>query len=194
MASNLETKFRAFLDENEKNLTMGFMVVVCLAVVAFFIYTSASQVGGSYSQGVMSLDLMLMLSVFAVSIPVTYVMVKSLEFERNIQFYDGEEVILESKSSGTFVAILSMGDQDVPLEPIHCNTYLTTMGISAEPKGSGEIALFIPRDTIRDFGAHRKGIAVRFMDINGMFKEALLMVDNRNAWLSELARVTQSNL
>jgi hypothetical protein len=109
---------------------------------------------------------------------------RSLEQEKRIQFFEGEQVLLESKSPSTYVVVVSLGDQDVPLEPFSANVYLTNLGILAERRNMGEMGLFIPLDMITNYAPHKNGIRIRTQDPRHGYMEALVFVDERDRWMS----------
>ncbi|MBU0762398.1 MAG: hypothetical protein KKD39_05180 [Candidatus Altiarchaeota archaeon] len=179
------------LARHENNLTFAFMMTFAVILVGYSFMISHNIVESSTNY--LSLHTIMLVLSFVLAFVVSYFMLKSFGQERHVQFYAGEEIILKSISDKTYAALVSMGDQDVNIVPVHSNIYLTNMGLVVEPKGSGEIALFVPRDMIRDFRPHQNGISVRYIDIKGVYTEVLLIVDDRQAFLEEIVKLTTGN-
>jgi hypothetical protein len=128
----------------------------------------------------------IILGVFA-GLVAAYFIYRSLEQERTLTFFDGEEVRLTSSDTKTFMVIIAQGDKDLPLQPLRATLHLTNLGIIAEYPGAAEAAAFIPLDRIVDFDPHQGAIRVRFMDVKHQYAEALLYVDDRDLWMRTLA-------
>jgi hypothetical protein len=155
-----------------------YVILVVLGGVAVYVYLE----GGS-----LTLDAITVLTGVAGGAVAAYFIYKSLEQEKALEFHGEEEVILESKSSKSYVVVVSIGEQDFPFEPLRVNIYLTNIGILCEPPGSGESEVFIPLDKITEFAPHQNGIRVRYVDINIQYAEVLLYVDDKNRWIQTLA-------
>jgi len=153
-------------------------VIMCAvaALVAFYLYAGPT----------MYLDWIFLLMGVLAAIVSVYLLTQRMGQERKMQFYDGEQVLLTSHDSRSFALVTSIGENNVNQTPINATIYLTNMGIIAEPPGTGEIALFIPLDTIHDFTGSQNGIRVRFTDVKHGYTEVLLYVDNRDQWLTTL--------
>ena len=115
---------------------------------------------------------------------------ESLEQERNIQFFEGENVILKSDTAKTYAVVATIGDHSVPLSPFKATIYLTNLGVLAEPTGSGEAAIFMPIDRITEFVPFREGIRVRYVDVKHMFVEVVIFVEDRGMWMQALEDAT----
>ena len=135
----------------------------------------------------MNLDIAMLLIAIISALAGAFFMFRTIDQERNVQFYEGEQILLSSTSSTTYACQLSIGDQDLSLEPMNANIYLTNLGILVERKGTGEAAVFIPIDMIREYISFQNGVKVRFTEPNMMFNEILLIVDNTNIWMDTLA-------
>ncbi|MFH0862954.1 MAG: hypothetical protein V1875_08000 [Candidatus Altiarchaeota archaeon] len=116
-----------------------------------------------------------------------YFLNRSFDQEKNLQFFEGEKIILESKTPGTYAVVAKLSDRDIPFEPIRSNIYLTNLGILAERQGTGEAALFIPLDMITDVSPSREGIRVGAVDPRNQNMEVVLYLENRDAWLREIS-------
>jgi len=156
---------------------VAYLVVFFLAVVVVYAYATNAFV---------RLDVALELVGIIAGIGAVFVIYKNIDQEKNIQFFQGEKVILESKTPKTYAMLAALGDVDLPPEPIRANIYLTNMGVLAERPGTGEAAIFIPLDRITDFGPEQAGIRIRYVDVRYPFAEALIFVDDRNRWMQEL--------
>ncbi len=177
---------------HENLLVFAFMITFALAMVGYSLQSSFQIL--STSGFTITLDTVLVVLSFTIAIVVSYFMLKSFGQERHIQFFDGEEVILSSTSSGTYAQLMSVGDSDVHEAPLHSNIYLTNFGIVVEPKNTGDIMMFVPYDMIRHFRPHLNGILVRSIDIKGQFNETLFIVDDRQSWLEAIASSTSQNM
>ena len=156
---------------------LTYAAIGALAVLVGFLYLLGSSV---------SVQLIaIVFGVFGGLIAVHFLN-RSLDQEKNVQFFEGENIILESKTPGTYAVVVRLGERDVPLEPIQCNTYLTSLGILAERQGTGEAALFIPLDMITDISPSREGIRVRAADPRYQNIEAAFYLQNRDVWLREI--------
>jgi len=130
----------------------------------------------------------LLIPLFGVSAGVvaSYYIYLHLEQEKKVDFMEGEDVLLESTSSRSYVVYKSVGEQDLPFEPVRVNTYLTNLGILCEPPGSGESVIYVPLDKITEFRPHNNGLLVRYVDVNFQYAEVLLYVGDVDKWMREL--------
>jgi hypothetical protein len=115
-----------------------------------------------------------------------YFIYLSLSQEKNIQFFEGERLILRDATGRAYVVLSAVGDKDVPFQPIRSTMYLTNLGIVAEAFGSGEVAAFVPLDMITEFSHYQGGIRVRYRDPKHAFLEVFLYVEDKTAWLQAL--------
>lgn len=159
---------------------LPYVVIGVLGSVAVFIYF------GGHSLAIDAIAVGLGLAGGAVT---AYFIYHSLEQERNIGFMDGEEVILRSMGPKTHVVLLSIGEQDYPFEPVRASIYLTNIGILAEAQGSGETTVYIPFDKMTEFGPDQNGIRIRYVNINAVFAEALIFVEDRDDWIQTMAKM-----
>jgi len=153
-----------------------------LAVAIFILIISL--LGSSYS-----VDFIMVAVGVAAGLISSYYLYRSMSQEKNIQLYEGETLILKSETPNTYFIMISIGDRDVPAEPIRSVIHLTSLGILAEPPGSGEVALFIPLDRIKDFRVQGSGLQVRYLDINNTFTEVSFFVDKLDVWVQTLANI-----
>ncbi len=116
-----------------------------------------------------------------------YYIYKSLGQEKSLEFAEGEEVIMSSTSPGSYAVLLSVSDQDFPFDPVKANIYFTNLGIIAEPKGSGEVGIYVPLEQVTEFSAQDNGVRIRYLDVNLHTAEVLFYVENRDLWLQTLA-------
>lgn len=184
---------RRVLHKHENILAFLFMISFALIWVAYSAISSYNVF--SLSNFSINLEFFLILTSVLLAVAASYFMLKYLDQERNLQLFDGETVLLTSNSPATYAVIMSVGDQDTHLSPIRSNIFLTNFGIVVEPKNMpGEIALFVPYDMIRQSRRHQNGLVVRYMDVKGMFIEALFIVDGRQMWLDKIAAMTSGNI
>ncbi len=158
---------------------LGYMVIAALVgvVVVFYFLGSSS-----------TMDVLLEVLGVAAGVVTVNFLWRSLNQERVLSFFDGEEVRLKSEGARTYIVMASVGDKDVALQPLKATLYLTSLGVVAEKPGSGESVMFIPLDRISDFGAKQGGINVRFIDVKHQYCEALLFVEDRDSWMDGIGR------
>jgi len=162
---------------------LSYMVVAALvAVVIVFYFLGSSS----------TIDVLMEVIGVAAGVVTVHFLWRSLNQERVLAFFDGEEVRLKSEGRRTYVVVTSVGDKDVSLQPLNATLYLTNIGVVAEKPGSGEVILFIPLDRISDFGPNQGGIKVRFVDARHQYSEALLFVDDRDAWVDGMGKAMQA--
>ncbi len=162
--------------KHSNNLSYALILVV-LAFVIFYSTLSASG---------FNIDILLVGIAVLAGLASTYFIYHSLQQEKKMQFFPEEQLIIASTSERTFATLLRVGDRTFPLDPIHANIYLTNIGISCEPKGSGEVAIFIPLDLISDFGLYQAGIMIRYADPQSPVNETYLLVDDKEHWMQTL--------
>jgi hypothetical protein len=189
---NISNSVRRIFIHNENFLVFAFMLTFAL-VILFSSFLSTYDVFASSGFSI-NLDVVIFLVAVVLGLASSYFILRSFGQEKIISFFEGEEVIFKSVSNGTYAVMVSVDDADVGMSPIHSNIYLTTLGIVVEPKGSGEIALFIPRDMIRHHRINRGGSLVRYIDIKGTYNEILFFVDDINSFSAEVGRMVSQNM
>jgi hypothetical protein len=155
---------------------LPYIVILAIGGVAAYAYFYGGPKFGS----------MLEMVGIALGIASVLFIYRQIDQEKSLQFFEGESVILKSESGKSFAMLTAIGDQDLPLEPIRANIYMTNLGILAEKPGTGEATLFIPVDRITDFSPHQQGIRIRFADVGHPYAEAMIFVDDRNAWMQKM--------
>lgn len=180
------------LDRLKENtaFTAAYMVFFALGALALSVYYNIGLIEDAAGPSAMVLIDVLMLAFAVISaLAGAYLFFKYIDQERHIQFLEGEKPILASTGDRTYIAQLSIGDQDTAFEPIPSRLYLTNLGILAQHKASGEAALFIAHDMIVDYSHFQNGIRIRFTEPNMMFNEILLIVDDLNAWMQMIGDI-----
>jgi hypothetical protein len=164
---------------------LPYVAMTVVAVMALYVYFQGPSVGfGVFMEA----------AGIAGGILVVYFMYVKIGQEKTLQFFDGEEMLLKSTGNKTYLVITSVGDRDIPLEPIRANLYLTTLGITAERPDAGEAAVFIPLDGMKEYAAYQRGIRIRYVDPRYSWAEAMIYVDDRDAWMLKLNEIFRAGL
>jgi|GEM_PF-6786314 len=195
-ASDVYWSSRRTIDKHSQALSFALMLIALVAVGLGYYFFFGEDLFGPGTGGVgprFGIDLLLFAVAIISAFIGAYFIYIHIDQERNIQFFEGEDVVLTSTSDNNYADPLSFGDQDIPLEPIKANIYLTNVGILAERKGSGEAAVFIPHDMIREYSPYQNGIRIRYVDENMIFNEVLIIVDHREIWLQTMAGLVIEN-
>jgi hypothetical protein len=156
---------------------MTYVVIAALAILVIILYLT----GSSLSMKLITAAIGITGGLFG-----AYFINKSLDQEKNVQFFQGEQIILESKTPKTYAAISALGDQEVPLEAIKANIYLTNLGVLAERQGSGEATLFVPLDLMTDIAPYHQGLRIRAQDPRNQSIEVILYIEDRERWIREI--------
>jgi hypothetical protein len=163
---------------------LPYVVMAVVVVMGLYIYFQGASAG---------FDVIMEAAGIAGGALAVYLMYTKMGQEKNLQFFDGEEIILKSSGDKTYLVITSVGDTDIPLEPIKATIYMTTLGIIAERPDAGEASVFIPIDGIKEYAAYQRGIRIRYVDPRYSFAEAMLYVEDRNAWMQKLNDAFRGN-
>jgi hypothetical protein len=166
------------------NFLLPYVAMTVVGVMAVYIYFRGSSVG---------FDVIMEAAGIALGILAVYFMYIKMGQEKSLQFFDGEDVLLKSSGEKTYLVIPSVGDADIPLEPIKANLYLTNLGIIAEKHDAGEATVFISLDGVKEYAAYQRGIRIRYVDPRYSFAEAMLYVDDRDAWIQKLNEIFRSS-
>jgi hypothetical protein len=174
---------------NRLDVLMGtllpYLVMLIVGIFILYVYYMGSS---------LTLNLVMeFIGIIAGAVSVYYIY-QSLGQEKNIQFFEGERLLLKSTTPNTYVVVTSLGDKDVPLNPIKSNIYLTNIGIIAEPPGTGEYAVYIPLDMITDYSMKQNGIRIRYHDTYHRFIEAMIFVDDKDAWIRSLSSMLSQRM
>ncbi len=170
-------------------LIVGVAVVLLLAVGSVVIYTSENRIMSLFSVVLILLGL----AVGMFFVPHTFESFEKTAPE--IELGAGEEVILETKSTGgSTILFPSTRMGFIGKEPpMSVNLYLTNLGIIAEPSGTGAAIFYVPLFRINQYADEQrllaKYIRIFYLD-EGVEKEVLLFTGSEtDRWMETLDRL-----
>jgi len=152
------------------------LVIIVLSILMMF----------SLFSSVTFVDIILVVIGLGIGLFAAYVMFHQFSQERAIQFFPGENLILESRGPRSYVVIQYLGNVAFKEEYVKADIYLTNLGTMAEIPGTAKPVLFIPHDTVIEYQPHDSGIIMHYLDHNNQLCEARIYVEDRNAWMNAL--------
>ncbi|MFH1055258.1 MAG: hypothetical protein V1744_04090 [Candidatus Altiarchaeota archaeon] len=164
---------------------LPYLVLLVMALIALYLYSIGSSA---------TLDMFMVAAGVGLGLASSYVIYHSISNERQVDFFEGEKVILRSTDPKSYVVLTSANDQEAPLKPVKSTIYLTNLGLLFEPPDSGRVIVFIALDTITEVAPYKNAIRIRYMDPVLSSAEVLIYVDNRDAWVQTIQGMLSGNI